>query len=242
MATTYVLFHSLDLAINPTIFNFYYSCNSDGVYTISSCFYCKFITNMPTSYKHQKEHFFFLHIPQFPNCPTAWLPGLLLQPELVSSHKQSTFFIRFQKGFGGRDYDARTLLHEDFLHEYGLSSRGIASAARYGAIAKGSVELGHRTALGPSLIGNLFYWLVCLFLLIVFDCFLVGPDQMNLRAILSCQASKDRVAAPPMHQPRCPDLSPQPSHSRGRTHQLLPRDPRQHPGIQAPWIGKKNGL
>lgn len=128
MATTYVLFRSLDLLITPAIFFLYYSCKfKDGTFTISSRPNCKFITNIPTSHKHWKEHFFFLKLPVLPDCPTSWLPGLLLQPELLPSHKHSTFFIRSQERLGGKEYDARTLLHEDFLIRYGLSSRDATS-------------------------------------------------------------------------------------------------------------------
>lgn len=129
MAATFVLFQSLELLITPAIFSLYYSCKfKDRTFTISSRPHCKFIVNIPTSHKHWKEHFLYLRLSELPHCPTAWLPDLLLQPELALSHKQFTFYIRSQEGLGGKEYDARTLFHEDFLVKYGLSSRDATSA------------------------------------------------------------------------------------------------------------------
>lgn len=130
MAATYILFRSLGLVITPDVFNFFYSYKfKDGVFTISSRPHCKFIANIPTSHKHWKEHFFFLYFPEFPrNYPTSWLPGLLLKPELPPSHKHSPFYVRSQENLDGKSYDARTLLHEDFMLKYRLSSRDMTSA------------------------------------------------------------------------------------------------------------------
>lgn len=142
MAATYVLFQSLDLLISPAVFYLYYSCKfKDGTFIISSRPRCKFLINIPTSHKHWKEHFFYLRLPKLPNCPTSWLPGLLLQPEFLPSYHQSSFFLNSQKGLGGKEYDARTLLHEDFLVKHGLSSRNVTSGEE-------TADPGHRDSPG----------------------------------------------------------------------------------------------
>lgn len=72
---------------------------------------------------------------QLPYCMATWSPTSARAPFL---RKQSVFFIRSQEGLGGRNYDAHTFLHEDFLNKYGLSSRDAVSIER-------SAESGHRT-------------------------------------------------------------------------------------------------
>ena len=117
-----VLFKLNDIPLDPQIFHyFFYPKQSEwGTFIFQSRSGFVLFTNMSSSNKHWKEHFFFMRLPERPTFRTKWQTAVPNQPGL-GKFKSHPAYLHAANQLVGQRYDIDKLLLPGVMYIFGLS-------------------------------------------------------------------------------------------------------------------------